>query len=502
MATIASETVYEPRALPVPEVEALAHSVYHEVVTPIFGVLTEQAFTDALTSTVPVQSWLQVLRNEDDLPVGFQFIRLFEEPFDGATCGIFRALSGLLPAYRGQNRTTTFGLKRWFSYRAKHPRRRVFYGGPLVHPTSYSLLAKYAPTMWPIWHSPTPPHVEQFLRDTADRWGLEPVDAARPLVRDAHTSTHETEKERAYWAVTDRPAARYFVDQVPDYAAGYGLMTLVPLTGRLIRHTLSLSAGQFVRSQAAALEHRLQQRGLRITLLPRPDPAPLLKNTSLFRSVDDDALAQLVQSADVVTVESGQYLFRQGDPGDRLYIIVRGTAEVVLEGTSPHDPADGEVLDALGYGEVVGEMALLTGEPRNASIRAATLLKCVQIRQSALEEIMRHAETRDAIWASFTARRFDNYLRTLQRFTHLSQDDRRDWIARSPQVVLGPGETFEPDAETAHIFLVTGEAEVDIGGTRVALRAPALVGPRPGLRAQSLLPVRLVPLPVRGPDAS
>ena len=68
--------------------------------------------------------------------------------------------------------------------------------------------------------------------------------------------------------------------------------------------------------------------------------------------------------------------------------------------------------------------------------------------------------------------------------------------------MLGPGETFEPDAETAHIFLVTGEAEVDIGGTRVALRAPALVGPRPGLRAQSLSPVRLVPLPVRGPDAS
>lgn len=500
MPKIASETIYEPRTLAAAELHDLAHSVYHEVVTPIFGVLTEEAFTDALASPTPAQSWLQVLKNEDDLPVGFQFVRLFERPFGGATCGIFRALSGLLPAYRGQNRTTTFGLKRWFSYRAKHPRRRVFYGGPLVHPTSYSLLAKYAPTMWPIWHSPTPPHIEQFLRDTADHWGLEPVDPARPLVRDAHTSTRETEKEHAYWAVTDRPAARYFIDQVPDYAAGYGLMTLVPLTGSLIRHTLSLSAGQFVRSQTAALEHGLQRRGLRVALLPRPAPRPLLKRTTLFRSLDDDALAPLVQAAEVVTVESGQDLFRQGDPGDSLYIIVRGTAEVVLE-SAAGGGTEGDVLDTLGYGEVVGEMALLTGEPRNASIRAATLLQCVRISQSALEDVMRHPDTRDAIWTAFTARRFDNYLRSLQRYTHLTSEDRRHWIASGTPTVLDPGETFEAEAETAHVFLVVGEAEVDLDGTRVTLRAPALAESRAGLRVKSLSTTRLVSLPARDPEA-
>jgi len=114
MAKIVSDTVYEPRQLPEAEMKQLAHDVFRLVVAPIFDRISEEDFKKMLLSTKPAWVWLQVLKNEQDLPVGFQFISIYEYPFEGKTCGLFRAYSGLLPAYRGQNNpTTTFGLKKW-----------------------------------------------------------------------------------------------------------------------------------------------------------------------------------------------------------------------------------------------------------------------------------------------------------------------------------------------------------------------------------------------------
>ncbi|TVR26451.1 MAG: ATP-binding cassette domain-containing protein [Ilumatobacter sp.] len=77
-----------------------------------------------------------------------------------------------------------------------------------------------------------------------------------------------------------------------------------------------------------------------------------------------------VQSEDVapraVTVTAGQYLFRQGDPSDLIYVIDSGEIDVV------RDTPDGEIpLASLGPGEHLGEMGPLFGLPRSASARAA-----------------------------------------------------------------------------------------------------------------------------------
>lgn len=68
-----------------------------------------------------------------------------------------------------------------------------------------------------------------------------------------------------------------------------------------------------------------------------------------------------------VSVAAGQYLFRQGDPSDVIYMIDDGTVEVV------RDTPDGELMLAtLGTGDHVGEMGPLFGLPRSASVRATT----------------------------------------------------------------------------------------------------------------------------------
>jgi hypothetical protein len=67
-----------------------------------------------------------------------------------------------------------------------------------------------------------------------------------------------------------------------------------------------------------------------------------------------------------IALQPGQILFRQGDAGDCAYFIRTGAVEV-LRG----DPGRETVVARLGPGQFFGEMALLSSEPRNATIRAA-----------------------------------------------------------------------------------------------------------------------------------
>jgi NTE family protein len=75
--------------------------------------------------------------------------------------------------------------------------------------------------------------------------------------------------------------------------------------------------------------------------------------------------AELAASAQPVNVRAGDWLFRQGDPGDSLYVVLRGRLEVVVE-----SPSEVKVIRILGRGDSVGELALLTESPRSASVRA------------------------------------------------------------------------------------------------------------------------------------
>jgi NTE family protein len=74
--------------------------------------------------------------------------------------------------------------------------------------------------------------------------------------------------------------------------------------------------------------------------------------------------AELAASAQPVSVRAREWLFRQGDPGDSLYVVLTGRLEIVIEGPEP------KVIRVLGRGDSVGELALLTESPRSASVRA------------------------------------------------------------------------------------------------------------------------------------
>jgi predicted acylesterase/phospholipase RssA/CRP-like cAMP-binding protein len=93
----------------------------------------------------------------------------------------------------------------------------------------------------------------------------------------------------------------------------------------------------------------------------------------------------LVANAERVRLSAGEWLFRQGDEGDALYIVEHGRVEVVAE--PPGEEAC--VTRELGPGGMVGELALISGVPHSASLRARRDSTLLQLQRSRFESVLR-----------------------------------------------------------------------------------------------------------------
>ncbi len=113
-----------------------------------------------------------------------------------------------------------------------------------------------------------------------------------------------------------------------------------------------------------------------------------LRHVPLFEDLLEDDLARLAAGAQEERAGPGEVVFREGDTGDRAFVIVDGEIEVVKAS------GDREVLLAVrGPGDVIGEMALLDAAPRMASVRARTDVRFVTIPKDVLDDLLGSSAT-------------------------------------------------------------------------------------------------------------
>ncbi len=102
-----------------------------------------------------------------------------------------------------------------------------------------------------------------------------------------------------------------------------------------------------------------------------------LAATELFGTLDETDLKKLEAGLQWMRVSGGETLFYQGELGDCLYVVVSGRLRVLHE-----NPGMAErVLGEAGKGETVGEMALLTGAHRSATVRAVRDSELLKLSQ-------------------------------------------------------------------------------------------------------------------------
>ncbi|HNT78622.1 MAG TPA: ATP-binding protein [Anaerolineae bacterium] len=132
--------------------------------------------------------------------------------------------------------------------------------------------------------------------------------------------------------------------------------------------------------------------------LLQPTAAAVNSNIlQVLASMDRQRLAELVIEQ---TFASGDFICREGERGDALYLIWAGRV-VVVKG----DPAAPTVLAHCGPGEVVGEMALLEGKPRSASVIALEATRLLRISWGSFRTLLdRYPELGTSLLASLSAR--------------------------------------------------------------------------------------------------
>ncbi len=106
---------------------------------------------------------------------------------------------------------------------------------------------------------------------------------------------------------------------------------------------------------------------------------PLLREVALFDGIDPEGLAMIAERALEVDFADGRPIVRQGEVGTGFFLVTAGSARVVRDGTT---------IAEYGPGDFFGELSLLDGRPRIASVVATAPTTCLAIASWDFEALL------------------------------------------------------------------------------------------------------------------
>jgi len=195
-------------------------------------------------------------------------------------------------------------------------------------------------------------------------------------------------------AVPDEVLARVFgaVQGLWVATIGIGAIVAPALIALLDIRGALMVTGSVLPILAVALRRRLSD------LDEVPAPArelAFLRGIDLFAPLPAPTLESLARALTPLRLSAGEEIFRQGDIGDRFYIVADGEVEIV---------ADGRVVAVTEPGGYFGEIALLRDVPRTATVRARSDVELLALdRDDFIAAVTGHAasaETADSVIAS------------------------------------------------------------------------------------------------------
>ena len=211
-----------------------------------------------------------------------------------------------------------------------------------------------------------PEPLSRFETSFCLEFGIPPERALRILLAGAQASG----------APLDEPPPKVYIDRVTEVGVEYKVrywLDPTKVTPRRGRHEVTLSILQHLYHAGISLAYPKQDvymARMPVRQLSRDrDRCELLTRVELLQTLRPDELARLATAARELSIAAGGAVVRQGDPGASLFVVVEGLLEVYRcqeEGSEPQKVVE------LQPGEFFGEMSLLTGAPRSATVLAAT----------------------------------------------------------------------------------------------------------------------------------
>lgn len=108
--------------------------------------------------------------------------------------------------------------------------------------------------------------------------------------------------------------------------------------------------------------------------------ASIVRRIPIFQGFNEDQLQNILEACEQRRFQEGEQVFREGDPSTKMYIILSGYFQVLT--------LTGSEIALIGETGLVGEMGVLTGQPRSASVVAQRDVETILIGRDALIQLM------------------------------------------------------------------------------------------------------------------
>ncbi|HEX8077360.1 MAG TPA: cyclic nucleotide-binding domain-containing protein, partial [Chthoniobacterales bacterium] len=128
------------------------------------------------------------------------------------------------------------------------------------------------------------------------------------------------------------------------------------------------------------------QRGTPRAGDPKAEARSIIRSEALFDCMNDTQLENVLQQSQIHNYGRGERLIREGDEGDSMFVMLRGTAavDIARNGASVR-------VGTMRQGDCFGEFSLLTGEPRTATVRAENDCEVLEISKPIMAEVLRES---------------------------------------------------------------------------------------------------------------
>jgi NhaP-type Na+/H+ or K+/H+ antiporter len=212
------------------------------------------------------------------------------------------------------------------------------------------------------------------------------------------------------------------------------------------------SEGMLEADEAARLITEVEQRMKEVMDSPLelrlPEPEEVLREVTWLKGMSDGLIAKIIGVSEERAYSTGDSIMKQGDEGDGMIVITRGSVKVSIGDL---------VVDIMGRGSVIGEMAVLAGIKRTANVVADSSVTALWFTTESMQTIMTESpELASSLWKTAAIRFSENLLGSKAPYNQWDQMKLRRW--------LNDGELLSPaDGESINLYgkiavLVVGEA--------------------------------------------
>jgi CRP-like cAMP-binding protein len=199
-----------------------------------------------------------------------------------------------------------------------------------------------------------------------------------------------------------------------------------------------------------------------------------LAQTPLFAGLPGDALEALVDHLELMSLDRGDVLFREGEPSDALYVVVEGELSVQNEGPPRVEMA------RLGPSSFIGEVALITDQPRSATAVVARPSEILKIDRGTLSRVLAsHGEVLTAVLRFVRDRLVDRWTRTSPLFRPFDDTARAELASKFRFLEIEPNtKLLAANAKPDGLYIaLAGKFQVVRAGAVVATLGPGdLIG--------------------------